>query len=61
MLFRAEKDDPFFGWVGFELGWKAFLPNLEVVLVPGEHDTVMLEPHVRTLASQMDEMIDSLG
>lgn len=61
VLFRAEKDDPFFGWVGFELGWKAFLPNLEVVLVPGEHDTVMLEPHVRTLASQMDEMIDSLG
>ncbi|MEZ6187923.1 MAG: amino acid adenylation domain-containing protein [Planctomycetota bacterium] len=33
--------------------WGEFLPNLEIVDVPGDHDGFVLEPAVRTLASHL--------
>lgn len=34
-------------------GWSEFLRNLDVVEVPGDHDTMMLEPFVRVLAEKL--------
>ncbi|MBL9052327.1 MAG: alpha/beta fold hydrolase, partial [Tabrizicola sp.] len=33
--------------------WTAFAPGLEVVEVPGNHDSMVLEPNVRVLATRM--------
>ena len=30
-------------------GWKDLLPNLEVKQVPGDHDTMVLEPNVQVM------------
>lgn len=34
-------------------GWSGLLPGLDVVEVPGDHDTMMLEPFVRVLAEKL--------
>jgi thioesterase domain-containing protein/acyl carrier protein len=33
--------------------WTRFAPNLRVIEVPGDHDSMVLEPNVRVLASQL--------
>jgi len=33
--------------------WTPFAPNLEVVEVPGDHDSMVLEPNVRVLAARL--------
>lgn len=60
VLFRAEETDPYFGYVGFELGWKGLLERLRVVVVPGTHDTLLMEPNVRTLAVKLDTLLSGL-
>lgn len=37
--------------------WTAFAPGLEVVEVPGNHDSMVLEPNVRVLATRMRDAI----
>ena len=32
-------------------------PNVEVTEVPGDHDSMVLEPNVRVLAARMKEVI----
>ncbi len=61
VLYRAEVTDPYFGFVGFELGWKGLLPKLEVEVVPGDHDTLILEPNVKVLASKLDGLLAELA
>jgi thioesterase domain-containing protein len=39
-------------------GWSVHVDRLRVVEVPGDHDTMVLEPHVRTLAGHMRREID---
>lgn len=34
-------------------GWGAWMPNLRVVEVPGDHDSMVLSPNVRVLASRL--------
>lgn len=38
--------------------WTRFMPALRVVEVPGDHDSMVLEPNVRVLASQIKRCID---
>ena len=37
------------------------LGKFEVHLVPGEHRTILLEPHVQTLAKKLRDSLDSAG
>jgi thioesterase domain-containing protein len=37
--------------------WSPFAPKLEVVEVPGDHDSMVLEPNVRVLAARMRSAI----
>jgi thioesterase domain-containing protein len=39
--------------VGPTLGWQDLVPNLEIVEVPGGHDSLVLEPNVQILASHL--------
>lgn len=39
------------------LGWREYCPQLSVVPVPGEHGTLMLEPHVRHVADAVQGLI----
>ncbi|PZO74498.1 MAG: polyketide synthase [Mesorhizobium amorphae] len=38
-------------------GWGAHVHSLETVEVPGDHDTMVLEPHVRVLAGNMRQAL----
>lgn len=38
-------------------GWSAWMPNLRVVEVPGDHDSMVLEPNVRRMASVLREIL----
>ncbi|WP_373355182.1 beta-ketoacyl synthase N-terminal-like domain-containing protein [Pseudoroseicyclus sp. CXY001] len=38
-------------------GWRAFAPQLEVLEVPGDHDSMVLEPNVRVLAARLARVI----
>ena len=39
--------------------WTPFAPALEVVEVPGDHDSMVLEPNVRVLAARMRSAIQA--
>jgi aspartate racemase len=56
-LFRIHKQ-PFTRIRDYELGWRMrALGGVEVHLVPGDHETIMREPHVRELAAQLEECL----
>lgn len=38
--------------------WGPFAPRLEVVEVPGDHDSMVLEPNVRVLAARLRRVLD---
>ncbi|MFN3938598.1 MAG: SDR family NAD(P)-dependent oxidoreductase [Gemmobacter sp.] len=38
-------------------GWTPFAPSLEVIEVPGDHDSMVLEPNVRVLARRLRTVI----
>ena len=40
-------------------GWSPFVSNVEVHVVPGDHDSMVLEPNVRVLATELREIIES--
>jgi hypothetical protein len=57
-LFRAQFINPTFDHVGSRLGWsEAELPNLSVIEVPGDHDSLVREPNVRVLSAGIDEVL----
>ncbi|NCT13227.1 MAG: hypothetical protein GW767_10865, partial [Rhodobacterales bacterium] len=37
--------------------WTANAPRVEVIEVPGDHDSMVLEPNVRVLAARMRRVI----
>lgn len=39
--------------------WTQHAPNVQVTEVPGDHDSMVLEPNVRVLATRMKEAIDA--
>lgn len=38
-------------------GWTPWMPNLRVIEVPGDHDSMVLEPNVRRLSSVLREIL----
>ncbi len=40
-------------------GWSPWAPSLEVIEVPGDHDSMVLEPNVRVLAARLRRCIDA--
>ncbi len=39
--------------------WTRFAPNLRVFEVPGDHDSMVLEPNVRVLAARLQKLLDA--
>jgi thioesterase domain-containing protein/acyl carrier protein len=39
--------------------WGRYVPGLEVFEVPGDHDSMVLEPNVRVLAARMKRVLDA--
>ena len=39
-------------------GWDAYVPRLDVIEVPGDHDSMVLEPNVRVLVARMRRVLD---
>ncbi len=56
-LFRARQINPTFAHAGATLGWNDFIRQLDIVEVPGNHETVMAEPNVRVVISHLKELI----
>lgn len=38
-------------------GWTPFMPQLQVIEVPGDHDSMVLEPNVRRMASVLRDLL----
>ncbi len=41
--------------------WTRFAPQIEVFEVPGNHDSMVLEPNVRVLAARMKHVLEDAG
>ncbi|MBM1220410.1 SDR family NAD(P)-dependent oxidoreductase [Ponticoccus sp. SC2-23] len=39
--------------------WTGFAPNIQVIEVPGDHDSMVLEPNVRVLAARMRRLFEA--
>lgn len=58
-VFRAqEAHDPKMHISDSSLGWQAYYSNLEVHDIPGNHFTMLKQPHVRTLANKLRQCLD---
>jgi acyl transferase domain-containing protein/thioesterase domain-containing protein/NADPH-dependent curcumin reductase CurA/acyl carrier protein len=57
-LFRARDIGNMYTHLGDALGWDGILPALEVVKVPGNHDSLVREPNVRVLATLLDQVLE---
>ena len=57
LLFRAQETAVVFEHAGDDLGWGNLLPNLDVRFVPGNHDTLVLEPNVQIVANGLREIL----
>jgi hypothetical protein len=56
-LFRA-RTRPLFRLYGRDLGWEALAGGgLDVISIPGNHESIMKEPHVRTLAAALTDRL----
>ena len=52
-LYRASQVALAFKHAGPKLGWDELTPRLEVVEVPGDHDTLVYEPNVNVMTSHL--------
>jgi acyl transferase domain-containing protein/thioesterase domain-containing protein len=57
LLFRARLIDDIYRHMGPTLGWGDLIPSLEVIEVPGGHDSLVLEPNVQVLTAQLARAI----
>ena len=58
-LFRA-RTRPLFGTSDRDLNWSRLATGgVDVEIIPGNHDSMMKEPHVRVLAERMRASLDS--
>ncbi len=46
-------------YVTHDNDWTPWAPNIEVLEVPGDHDSMVLEPNVRVLAAQMKTCLEN--
>lgn len=52
-LYRASEVSPVFQHAGTKLGWDELTPQMKVVEVPGDHDTLVYEPNVNVMTSHL--------
>ena len=45
-------------WVWEDNGWSPYCRDIEVYEMPGDHDSMVLEPNVRVMAEQLRACID---
>lgn len=57
VLFRASSPNDGYEWTE-QLGWEGLIDELEIVHVPGAHGTMLNEPHVHTLASELEKRLE---
>ena len=57
LMFRARLIDEIYRHMGPTLGWRDVIPHLEIIEVPGGHDSLVLEPNVQVLTSHLSEAI----
>ena len=60
-LFRAEEMDPALEWVGSALGWEPFIGDLDIHVIPGNHQRLVLEPNVEVLVAELQAALDRAG
>lgn len=49
------------GAPGSDLGWKRIAAQMEIQEIPGDHYSIIAEPHVQTLAQQLKTYLDDDG
>ncbi|MDB6131737.1 MAG: non-ribosomal peptide synthetase [Verrucomicrobiales bacterium] len=42
-------------------GWKSLVKQIERHIVPGDHDTILMEPNVKLLAKQLERCLEEAG
>jgi thioesterase domain-containing protein len=61
-MFRAKDMSPIFAHVGPRLGWDELVPDMHIVEVSGNHDTLVLEPNVKVVGARLrEELAGSAG
>ena len=61
VLFSAEEMAEVYLHAGIDRGWNGLLPNLVVRQVPGDHDTMVLEPNVQVMISELRIALEGEG
>jgi thioesterase domain-containing protein len=56
ILFNAEEQDPAIV-VDPQYGWPGMAAEIETHIVPGNHDTILMEPGVKLLADKLTECL----
>ncbi|HEY6559241.1 MAG TPA: SDR family NAD(P)-dependent oxidoreductase [Polyangiaceae bacterium] len=60
-LFRARRIADVYKHVGVKLGWDDLTPNLSIVEVPGDHDSLVQQPNVQILTSHLKTELHKAG
>lgn len=61
LLFRARMVAEVYDHVGPKLGWDDLIPNMEIIEVPGGHDSLVLEPNVQVLITNLKRRIQQVA
>jgi amino acid adenylation domain-containing protein len=56
VLFNAAEQDPALVQDPF-YGWRTLARNMDLHVIPGNHDTILMEPHVAVLARQLEKSL----
>ena len=59
VLLLRTKGQPLFCSMADDFCWRSLAPALEVVIVPGAHESIFVEPHVQTLAEELQRRLQS--
>ncbi|HZI10750.1 MAG TPA: SDR family NAD(P)-dependent oxidoreductase [Myxococcus sp.] len=57
-LFRAQEISAVYTHMGTSLGWEPLVPGLRIREVPGDHDSLVLNPNVNVLGRLLREALD---
>ncbi|MEM7130985.1 MAG: SDR family NAD(P)-dependent oxidoreductase [Chloroflexota bacterium] len=58
--FTASNTWSMYQHAGASRGWEAVLPNLEIYTVPGDHDSMVIEPNVGILGARLTSLLASV-
>ena len=46
-------------WIQPDNAWGPWVGSIDVVEMPGDHDSMVLEPNVRVMATKLRELLDT--